>query len=1178
MYSQSDIEKISREEKRLKRKLTGEELEDALGRELSRRERLEYRDNITYPIIEDEPTKNEHRPPQKRITKPIRKTIKRIEKKINKKSRKPIKKSETVEEYNLDEFFSGINVRNQPDYNITRTAALDGNVININYELRSNDAEQSVRYEISNEAVNFVRVHGIIKLIITIYVDSRNPNTFETFTHPFRLRARTLSVNDIDNMDEIIANYYNELISEYQNTTTDHSGLVFLRISRVSVNMATTEPNAASSYIELPKYITDKKATINVKNNDNECFNYAVLAGIHYKEIKYHKDKQCTYTKYKNELNFKDIEFPVAIEKIPKFEHQNPNIAINVYMENNGLFSLKYKTIKYNERLEIDENIKLVNLLYYIQRDVDNNGKIYIENSHYVTITNLNRLTDKQCNKNKKKYYKQCPLCLNKIYTKQRYNIHVHFCNNLKASIEMPNDDNKYLHFINYNRAIKHNIAIYIDTEAILKRVDNKRTHHILSSIGFRLVVKEGIKLNTKIIDIYRGKDCLEKFFTDLEIIASEYIKASQKYPFPDKKTLEYKQAKKLDICHICNKNITDKYDKVVDHDHATGKILGAAHKICNEKRVNNRYIPIYAHNMSGYDTHFIIKKLYKLGKGKIKAIPKTDENYISFSKLIYVNNQQKPVELRFLDSYRMMPSSLDTLAENLYSAKGIDGFPKTTEVMTKEEFKKIIWNKIDNKTTVETIEDENGKVTINKKEIKTEKTKIKGVFPYSYVDSWEKYEEKNELTKEAFFDDLNNRQIPNEDYIQYKNIYKYYNDLGMYSDLYLITDILILADVMEAFRNTCLENYNLDPVFYYTAPGLFWDAMLKKTGVELELITDYNMMQYFEKGIRGGVSTVLGDRHVKIDDPKKERLMYLDANNLYGWAMNQKLPTGNFEWIDKEEEIEKLEDSIKNDKINGEEDIGYCMRVDLIVPKTEKYINYPLAPENKNIEYNDLSEYSKSLLPGEKSPESEKLILDFTDKKDYMIHIKNLIEYYKLGAKFTIKDAIKFEQSPWLKPYIDFNTEKRSNANNEFEKDFYKLANNSVFGKTMENVRNYQEIHLCNSWKNAKYFIKKPNFNNFTIFDKNLVAIHMDKTKITFNKPIYVGFAILEISKTLMYDFYYNKLEKIFNNVKAVYTDTDSFVIYIKDDNITKKLKENEQYFDFSNYPKEHILYSEKK
>jgi hypothetical protein len=352
---------------------------------------------------------------------------------------------------------------------------------------------------------------------------------------------------------------------------------------------------------------------------------------------------------------------------------------------------------------------------------------------------------------------------------------------------------------------------------------------------------------------------------------------------------------------------------------------------------------------------------------------------------------------------------------------------------------------------------------------------------------------------------------------------------------------------------------------------------MLKKTGVELELITDYNMMQYFEKGIRGGVSTVLGDRHVKIDDPKKERLMYLDANNLYGWAMNQKLPTGNFEWIDKEEEIEKLEDSIKNDKINGEEDIGYCMRVDLIVPKTEKYINYPLAPENKNIEYDDLSEYSKSLLPDEKSPESEKLILDFTDKKDYIIHIKNLIEYYKLGAKFTIKDAIKFEQSPWLKPYIDFNTEKRSNANNEFEKDFYKLANNSVFGKTMENVRNYQEIHLCNSWKNAKYFIKKPNFNNFTIFDKNLVAIHMDKTKITFNKPIYVGFAILEISKTLMYDFYYNKLEKIFNNVKAVYTDTDSFVIYIKDDNITKKLKENNEYFDFSNYPKEHILYSEK-
>ena len=133
-------------------------------------------------------------------------------------------------------------------------------------------------------------------------------------------------------------------------------------------------------------------------------------------------------------------------------------------------------------------------------------------------------------------------------------------------------------------------------------------------------------------------------------------------------------------------------------------------------------------------------------------------------------------------------------------------------------------------------------------------------------------------------------------------------------------------------------------------------------------------------------------------------------------------------------------------------------------------------------------------------------------------MHIKNLILYKNLGCEFKIKDAISFKQEAWLKPYIEFNTNQRAKAKNDFEKDFFKLANNSVFGKTMENVRNYREIKLCDSAKIIRKYLKRPNFNFYTIFNEDLVAMHMKKLQVYFSKPIYVGFALLELLKNHMY------------------------------------------------------------
>jgi len=214
-------------------------------------------------------------------------------------------------------------------------------------------------------------------------------------------------------------------------------------------------------------------------------------------------------------------------------------------------------------------------------------------------------------------------------------------------------------------------------------------------------------------------------------------------------------------------------------------------------------------------------------------------------------------------------------------------------------------------------------------------------------------------------------------------------------------------------------------------------------TDVTYELITDYNMILYFEEGTRGGISSILGDKYVDVDNKNyltnsvissssenQEYLLYIDANNLYGHAMMQKLPIGEFSWITDENEIKVLEDKIKNNEITGDEDYGYCLKVDLTVPKTEHFENYPLAPESKIINYEQLSKYSQSLLSHtKKHHKSEKLILDFIDKKDYILHIKNLILYKNLGCKFKIKDAIKFKQEAWLKSYIEFNSNQRAQA-----------------------------------------------------------------------------------------------------------------------------------------------------
>ena len=327
---------------------------------------------------------------------------------------------------------------------------------------------------------------------------------------------------------------------------------------------------------------------------------------------------------------------------------------------------------------------------------------------------------------------------------------------------------------------------------------------------------------------------------------------------------------------------------------------------------------------------------------------------------------------------------------------------------------------------------------------------------------------------------------------------------------MYVQSDTLLLADVFENFRSKCIEIYELDPAHFLSVPGLAWQACLRKTEIESELLTNIDMLLMAEKGIRGVICHTIhryakaNNKYMKKYDKNttSSHLMYLDANNLYGWTMSETLPVNGFKGVKKFSKFD--ERFIKNYDENS--DKGYFLEVDVEYPKNlfSVHSNLPFLPERKKI------------------GKCNKLVCDFHDKKNYVVHIKALKQALNHGLILKkVHRVIQFNQKAWLKPYIDMNTKLRTEAKNDFEKDFFKLMNNAVFGKTMENVRQHRDIKLVATDKRRNQLAPEPNYHITKYFSENLMAIKMKKRKIKINKPIYLGMSILVISKTLRYEFW---------------------------------------------------------
>ena len=550
-----------------------------------------------------------------------------------------------------------------------------------------------------------------------------------------------LSQHDIENA---IEEGQQRIDSQIDKWTKEGSGWVVNRVICLYVNIAKYQPLKGSSYIELPKYLQTKKAIVNVKNQDNECLKWALLSALHPVEHGRNPDRVSKYKPYENELNFAGVGFPVTLKDIPKVEKQN-NLAINVfgYSQQAGIHPLY---------LTNDLDHEPINLLLLTEVK---DGKII---SHYSWIKDFNRLCCDQTKHANRKHF--CLRCISPHSSERTLKEHIIYCRGVDAApchavFPQASEDGSppTIQFKNIQHLMKAPYVIYADTESIIKPADNPNTdtnttqtsEHIPCSFAYTVVRSDGRVMGEK---LYRGEDAIDVFFEklegDLEWIRDD-LKNIKEINMTSK---DWDHHKAADTCWICGGDFkpysngdSEALWKVRDHDHLTGKYCGAAHSKCNLSLRIDPYrteIPIFFHNLKNYDSHHIISAIGRTEEKKTAVTDKNGEPIMSKDRdgkdtdkpvtvtdggiSGIVQNMDKLIsfswgQFRFVDSFAFLSSSLDRLVTNT---------PKKNLWITRQPYFCL------GRGTLKQLMDK-----------KFDLVTRKGVYPYEYMDSFDRFEEK---------------------------------------------------------------------------------------------------------------------------------------------------------------------------------------------------------------------------------------------------------------------------------------------------------------------------------------------------------------------------------------------------------------------------------------------------
>ncbi|XP_060869078.1 uncharacterized protein LOC132943926 [Metopolophium dirhodum] len=580
------------------------------------------------------------------------------------------------------------------------------------------------------------------------------------------------------------------------------------------------------TYISLPSEIQRKQGTINPQNNDQHCFKWSVLA----KHVTGRNRSRIgnNYNQHSEKYDFTGLSFPTPLSEVKIFERKNPTVSINVYgLEKKLNPLLKTKSyIVFPLKVIDKEKEEHIDLLY-ITKD---------EKMHYIYISNFSRLIRSQSTGHiaSRVFCKRCFTSFDNRARKHRksgqagLDEHMIICGSHNAILPVMPKPEDVLKFKSWENTVRHPFVIYADFEALLvksdeSRGDNTTVIHKHKAMSYGFVVKAADNVPKELLEQYMIPESVngDRGNVDREDVAQNFVDAIVDVGRRIEKLLktniplimsdnEEKTHQECKICNLCNRTVF-KCDKVRDHDHLTGKFRQTLCSKCNLKLQQPKFVPCYLHNLSNYDSNFIITELAYDSKS-INVIPNSEEKFISFSKYL-----SSTFTIRFIDTMRFMPSSLESLAENLVTP-GLEKFREAAKHFAAGDMSLVT---------------------------------RKGVYPYEYTDSWEKLDEDSLPGKDEFYSTLHEKAIEDDEYDHALVVWQHFacKTLGEYSDLYLKIDVLLLADIFENFRDVCMKAYAIDPAFYYTAPGMSFHCMLKKTQIRLQLLSDYEMLLMFEKG-----------------------------------------------------------------------------------------------------------------------------------------------------------------------------------------------------------------------------------------------------------------------------------------------------------------------------------------
>jgi len=974
-------------------------------------------------------------------------------------------------------------------------------------------------------------------------------------------------------------------------------------------------PNSGGKWIRLPKWLRTREVfNPRRSKSDEKCFVWAILRalypppeGFEPSQARRCIDIECRF----DEIKLPDtIEFPVECSKrlMKKVEEMN-DFSLSVFLIGEKEYAVRPIYVSQNRK---PKHVKLGLI-----------EKSDGTTSHYVTIKDLSKIVAPF--KQKKRFF--CENCFSPHQSEPALKKHEEECfANEPTRIKLPRYGGKdhFLSWKEWRYKLPAPFVVYADTEALLRETrdsdkDNVFARHKPVAWAYyiqchypqhrELKGANGLPLGE--VRSYCGPNAMHEFLDSLAHdaeVCSNVIKSTENNKYRGEIPLEYVES---NTCHICGEEgferVNPKRYKVLDHDHITGLYRGAAHAYCNMQYYysKNWRLPVFFHNLKNYDGYHIIKGLegYIGGIEKMNCIARSLDKFTSFTI----------DDIRFTDSMQFLLGSLDRNVEGL--KKGL-----TLEQM-KEAFEPVVTHfGLQN-------DDEKFKLLMGK-----------GIYPYEYMKKMDVMKETKLPPKEAFFSNLHNANITDEDYERAKKCFQAFGceTLEDYTMLYVKLDVLQLASCFEKLRRTALEpgSLELDPAHFITAPSMAWSGMLyhacHKQQLRIENMTELEMMFMTQKGIRGGITMVFNPR---LETDEKSQGKYWDANNLYGWAMSQMLPLGVYRWekllpeaqpyedadgqeyllsldnthhdLEKasnylalmqeyelwhREDMDSIAEGIMNLDPTGER--GYVLEVDVEYPASlhNEHNDMPFFPEKK---FCTPSPYTMEQMhrvyahygDGRIPPAAKKLVLDLTPKTKYVVHYRMLQEALRHGLKLTkVHRVFSFKQSYWLKTYIDYCTRMRALAVDDAARDFWKLLANSIYGKTVEDVRRRRQVDIIHgdaAREKGLRIASSPWVKDFRVIIKNqLVLVEKFKTVCTLNRPTIIGFTVLELSKLHMYNWHYNHIKPTFGeDAQLCYMDTDSTIYKLTGEDIDTRLynlQMNTNIFDLSKLAKampNHIL-----